>query len=233
VNLHRLASVGSTLDLLHQLAAAGAPHGTTIVAEEQTAGRGARGHLWHSPRGGLWLSRLVRPPNPMVAEVLSLRVGLALARALDALGDLPPVELKWPNDVLLEGKKAAGILCEARWQGPALGWVAIGLGLNVSNALPPDVAHSAIRLADFRADLTVDAVLIRLLAALDEIALDAATLSAAELSEFERRDWLRGRTLREPLEGTVLGLAADGALTVRTIDGRIAAARSGHVVLAE
>lgn len=232
MNVIRYASVGSTLDLMHQMAAAGAAHGTTIVAEEQSAGRGARGNLWHSPPGGLWLSRLIRPRNALGVEVLSLRVGLALARALEGIAGLPPVQLKWPNDVLLEGKKVAGILCEARWQGQVPGWVAIGLGVNVCNVLPAEVMNVAARLADAAPGITPDDVLTPLLSTLDAMELDQQALTPEELLEFGRRDWLRGRALRAPLEGTALGLAPDGALHVRLADGVVSAARSGHVVLA-
>ena len=229
--LYRHERVGSTLDLLHELAHSGAIEGTAVVAREQTAGRGSRGSGWHSPPGGLWMSWLCRPPSPLAGEVLSLRVGLAVASVLDQLGDLPPIQLKWPNDVLIGGRKAAGILCEARWQGGELGWIAVGIGLNVSNPLPTEVA--AARLRDHCPDVTPDSILPVLLEELGSVAGRAPVLAPDELRAFAARDWLSGRTLRQPVAGVARGITSDGALRVVQGDGQIVQVRSGHVVLAD
>ena len=147
--LHYFERVDSTMDLLHQLAAEGAAEGTAVIAGEQLEGRGSRGRSWHSPPGGLWLSMLFRPAGCAV-EVMSLRVGLAVAEALDDL--VPhPVQLKWPNDLMLGERKVGGILCEARWQGHTLGWVAVGVGMNVRNAVPQELTEVATALASERA----------------------------------------------------------------------------------
>lgn len=230
--VYRHERIGSTLDLLHQLAEEGAPSGTAVVAREQTAGRGSRGKTWHSPRGGLWLAWLCRPATPLAAEVLSLRVGLAVARVLEQMGSLPAVGVKWPNDVLVGGRKVAGILCEARWQAGELGWIAVGVGLNVSNPVPPDVAATATRLGDYCGDVTPDSVLAVLLGELAGVEGMGATLTADELAAFDTRDWIRGRLLAEPLAGIARGIAPDGGLRVEQRDGTIDSIRSGHVVLA-
>ena len=81
------------------------------------AGRGSRGRTWHSPLGGLWLSVLYRPRTPAGVELLSLRVGLAVAEAIEAVGRKLHVAIKWPNDLMLDDRKLGGVLCEARWQG--------------------------------------------------------------------------------------------------------------------
>src|SRR4051794_17490868 len=111
------------MDRLHELAEQKAPAGTAVVAEGQTGGRGARGRPWHSPPGGLWLSVLYRPPAPGGLELLSLRLGLLVAAELEAAIPGLPVMLKWPNDLMLRDRKLGGILCEARWQGEAPGWI--------------------------------------------------------------------------------------------------------------
>ena len=108
----RLARTASTMDALHELAQAGAPAGTAVVAEAQVAGRGSRGRGWSSPPGGLWLSVLARPRTAGL-ELLSLRAGLAVAELLDRLGVGARARLKWPNDLMLDGRKAGGILCDA------------------------------------------------------------------------------------------------------------------------
>src|SRR5690349_22611932 len=145
--------VGSTLDVAHELAAAGAEAGTLIVANAQTAGRGRMGRTWRSEQGaGLWLTLIERPADATALEVLSLRVGLALAPALDAFTDAA-VQLKWPNDLYLRGRKLAGILIEARWREGHPEWVAIGVGINLR---PPAAEPRAVGLG---ARVSRDAVL--------------------------------------------------------------------------
>lgn len=225
--VHRLEQVSSTQDEAHRLAAAGAPAGTAIVAERQTAGRGSRGRTWQSPAGGLWMSVISRPADGAGVELLGLRAGLATAAALDGVGGLPPVELKWPNDVLINGRKVGGILCEARWQGDALAWVAVGIGLNVRNRAPTAARLPGASLTEWRADLAVDDVLRALLAELHDLDAGGPTLARPELAAWHRRDWLRGRTLRVPVAGTVEGIDADGALRVRRTDATLELVRSG------
>lgn len=223
--------VGSTMDVIHQLAAEGAEAGTMVTAGEQLEGRGSRGRAWHSPPGGLWVSTLFRPPATEGLEVISLRVGVAVAEALDPL--VPgPIQLKWPNDLMLGDRKVGGILCEARWQGGALGWVAVGIGLNVRNRIPVELRQIAVSLAEVRPEITVEATIEPVVTALRQVDLRADRLSSIELDRFAARDWLRGREIRSPLCGTVTGLGADGALLVRTAGRSDAPMRSGSVELA-
>jgi len=140
--------LGSTLDAVHDLGAQGAAAGTTVIAEEQTAGRGRDGRTWHSPAGGVWLGMLLRPARVELG-VMSVRVGLAVADAVDTLLGRLETRLKWPNDVLLAERKLAGILCEGRWQGEALQWLAVGVGANVRNPIPGAVARRAVALAEW------------------------------------------------------------------------------------
>jgi BirA family biotin operon repressor/biotin-[acetyl-CoA-carboxylase] ligase len=223
--------VSSTMDVIHQLAAEGADAGTVVVAGEQLEGRGSRGRSWHSPPGGLWLSALFRPPSTGAIEVVSLRVGLAVAAAIESLVS-GPIHLKWPNDLMLEERKVGGILCEARWQGGALGWVAAGVGLNVRNQIPPQLSGLAVSLAEIEAEVTLEDVGDRIVAALRNIDLCGEQLSPPELDQFARRDWLSGRQIREPMSGTVTGVRQDGALLVRTANGADIPLRSGSVELA-
>ena len=227
----RLASTPSTMDALHALAEAGAEAGTAVVAEVQESGRGSRGRGWSSPRGGLWLSVLARP-RAAALEVLSLRAGLAVAELLETLGAEGRIALKWPNDLMLDDRKCGGILCEARWQGATPAWVAIGLGLNVTNAVPPALSETATGLASILPALTTEALVIPMVEALRRVDAAAGTLGDGERTRFARRDWLRGRALAAPVSGTADGLAADGALLVRGQDGTTMAVRSGTVALA-
>jgi BirA family biotin operon repressor/biotin-[acetyl-CoA-carboxylase] ligase len=164
-------------------------------------------------------------------EVISLRVGLAVADAIQ--GRVPePLQLKWPNDLMLEGRKVGGVLCEARWQGDALGWVAVGIGMNVRNRIPDELGASAVSLAELIPETTVDEIAEPVVAALRVLDLASGRLSPSELNRFARRDWLRGRTIREPVTGTVTGVGEDGALLVRVASGSDVSLRSGPVELA-
>ena len=145
-------TLASSLDAIHNLGAQGVPAGSVVIAEEQTAGRGRDGRTWRSPLGGVWLGMLVRPPFPD-AGILSLRAGLVVADVADELLGRTPAALKWPNDVLLDGRKLAGILCEARWQGDAPQWLALGIGINVANEIPAELADRAIALRELLPDV--------------------------------------------------------------------------------
>ena len=229
--LHYFERVGSTMDVLHELAAAGAPAGTAVLAGEQLAGRGSRGRLWHSPPGGLWLSLLFRPARIEGLELLSLRVGLAAAEVVQTM--VPKaLQLKWPNDLMLEGRKVGGVLCEARWQGDTLGWIVVGIGMNIRNRIPEELSSVAVSLSEDRPDITAESIVPPLLATLRQLDLATGQLSALELKQFAGRDWLQGRQLAEPVAGTAAGLGQDGALLVRTSHGAQVQVRNGPVQLA-
>jgi BirA family biotin operon repressor/biotin-[acetyl-CoA-carboxylase] ligase len=229
--LHYFDRVSSTMDVIHQLASEGASAGTAVIAGEQLEGRGSRGRSWHSPVGGLWLSVVFKPPVVEGIEVISLRVGLTVAEAIQR--HIPKgLQIKWPNDLMLGDRKVGGVLCEARWQGELLGWVAVGIGLNVRNRIPDELGAVAVSLSESIPGITVEEVAKPILAALRALDLGSGRLSPAELVRFSRRDWLRGRVIREPVAGRVTGVGDDGALLVRTASGADASLRTGSVELA-
>jgi len=230
--IHWMDTVESTLDELHALAEAGAPDGTVVVAKEQTQGRGSRGRSWHSPVGGCWFSILQRGEATSGSSVLSIRVGLAVADVISALGVRHPVRLKWPNDLMWCDRKLGGILCEAQWLGPNREWVAIGIGINVRNELPKDVKRTAICLGHLLPDITPEALVEPLAERLRSMRDSGPTLSLAEASALTSRDYLFGRRLIEPLPGVARGVSREGELVVETQGGVIQAVRTGHVVLA-
>ena len=219
----------SALDAIHDLGAQGAPSGTVVLAEEQTAGRGRDGRTWRSPAGGVWLGMLLRPPVP-VAGVLSLRIGLVLADVVEAVVPGRRPALKWPNDVLVNDRKVAGILCESRWQGDALQWLGVGIGINVANAVPAELEQQAISLSELRPGVRRIDVLDVLVPALVRLTAHGAQLTEFECAAFARRDWLRGRHIRAPLAGRAAGIRPDGALLVDTGAGTTMV-RDGHVEL--
>lgn len=221
--------VASTQDLIHDLGAEGAPDGTAVVAVEQTAGRGSRGRTWASPRGGLWLSVLCRPTGAAPPDAFSLRVALAVADALETAG-VSRVELKWPNDLLVGGRKIGGILSEARWTGERVGWVAVGVGINVSNPLPVELQETAAAVGELVPGLRASDLAAPVIAAVRAAAAIVAPLDAGERARFAARDALAGRVLDAPMAGTADGVDPDGALRIRRADGTVNAVRVGPAV---
>jgi len=219
-----LESTTSTLDIAHRLAAEGAPAGTLVIANEQTAGRGRGGKSWRSaPGAGLWLTLIDRPVDNSGLGVLSLRVGLAAAEALDRFAP-EPIRLKWPNDLYIDQGKLGGILVEARWREQAVEWVAIGLGVNVK---APDNVETSAGLEPGAERLDVLADLVPAI-----VAATRATgpLDAGEMEEFAARDIARGKRCVEPAVGRVAGITPNGELLVALADA-IVPFRSGSLVL--
>ncbi len=227
--LIELEETESTQDVLHQLAADGAAAGTAVVARVQLGGRGSRGRSWASPVGGLWLSTLCRPTGAGAVDVLSLRVGLGVAQALEAAAPGVAIGLKWPNDLMLADRKLGGILCEARWQGGQVGWVAVGVGLNVANPIPGPLAAQAVSLFELVPGVSPERLRPAVIAAVLEAGTRTGHLAEPELSAWQARDWLRNRELLAPVAGWSLGPAPDGQLLVRTAAGAVEGLRSGTV----
>ena len=218
-------SVPSTMDESHRLAAAGAPAGTIVIADEQTAGRGRGGRRWvsHSSHG-LWMTLLERPDSESGLDVLSLRLGLRVAPVLEHFAGRR-VTVKWPNDLYAGPRKLAGILVEARWRDGRPDWVAIGIGVNV--APPPDVPSAVgVRSTTKRAEL-LEALVPALRGAMGE----RGPLTRTELADFAVRDYARGRVCSLPARGVVLGISSDGALVIESERG-LAHHRGGSLELA-
>jgi BirA family biotin operon repressor/biotin-[acetyl-CoA-carboxylase] ligase len=169
------------------------------------------------------MTLIERPSDTSALDVLSLRVGLAAARALDAFAS-EPVRVKWPNDLFVGSSKLAGVLVETRWRGDRLDWIAIGLGVNMDP--PPDQQRAAyLEPGALRTDV-ITALVPELRAAASMIGI----LTAEEMDEFASRDLARGKTCTEPLRGRVVGIAPTGELLVELADS-VARVRSGSLVL--
>jgi BirA family transcriptional regulator, biotin operon repressor / biotin---[acetyl-CoA-carboxylase] ligase len=204
-----LRETTSTNERARALAAAGAPHGTLVTADEQLAGRGRQGRVWTAPPGSAVLMSVVLRE---LTETLPLTAAVAVCEAL-------PVEaaIKWPNDVWIEERKVAGILIEAR---PLDGWAVLGIGLNVTTEeFPPELHATSLKLAG--ADVSQDEALAAVLGALERwLAAPASEVLAA----WRGRDALLGRTIRwdnGSNEGTAAGVDSSGALIVETAGGRV------------
>ena len=221
--LRAYRSVPSTQALARTWAETGAPEGAVVLADHQTAGRGRRGRAWAAPPGtSLLFSVVLRPPLPVTRwPEIPLAAGCAVAEGLEGAAGVTAA-LKWPNDVLVDGRKLAGILAEGIAGPPPL--VILGVGVNVSQAdadWPSDLAGRARSLADVAAPVTRVAVLSAVLARLE--AWYGRLL--AEGFEPVRAAWrLRGllgvRVLLPAGEGTAVDLAPGGELVVRREDGQ-------------
>ncbi len=215
----------STMDMAMALGTGGAPHGTLVEAGEQTAGRGRLGRRWEAPAGSAFLgSWLLRAPAGMDLAGLSPAVAAAVLRTVVALAPGAPVEYKWPNDVLVEGRKVAGILLTARAM-PGESLVIAGTGINVSRAsVPPGLPATC--LAEWT-DVAIADVRERLATEMDaiwEAALGEGGLPERDRALLEARMALRGRAVElllpdGAITGVGVGLAPDGGLRLRALDG--------------
>ena len=232
-----LLDCGSTNDEAARLARAGARHGTIVLAESQRAGRGRDGRPWASPPGlGLSLSAIVRPPLPLaLVPPMTLAIGVALCDAIRTTG--ADAELKWPNDILVRGKKLAGVLVEAQSQGTRLEAVIVGIGVNLGGALPDSVATTAITLAEAAGVTTNrEAFLATLLEHVEHwidryVAGGLPAVSEAWQARMARNLIARAHALAtsDVVVGEVAGLDGDGALLLRDDAGTLHRVRSGDV----
>jgi len=211
--------VDSTNERARALAAAGAPHGTLVTADEQSAGRGRHGRSWRAEPGSALLLSLVLRDLDTSDAILPLAAAVAVCEAAE---EVAPVEcrIKWPNDVWIERRKLAGILIEGR---PQQGWTVLGIGLNVTTTrFPGELSETAtsLRLAAPGSEGEVDEVLGVLLEALTRW-LNHPT--AGVLAAWRSRDALRGEPIRwSGGRGTAVGVDDAGALLVETPEGRLA-----------
>jgi BirA family biotin operon repressor/biotin-[acetyl-CoA-carboxylase] ligase len=229
--------VTSTNDRVAELSREGAPALTTVLALEQSRGRGRSGKKWHSAAGtGLWISTLF-VQKVAVSSALPLLVGLAAARALESLTPELRVGLKWPNDLFLEGGKVGGILCESTVGEAELRSVVVGVGLNLREAeggFPPELGSPATTLEhEIGQPVSTSLVATRLMAQLrghSRGAFDSFTVETR--SAFAERDLLYRKAVRtEQGAGTAHGIDGSGALILERSDGTRTSVRAGSVEL--
>ncbi len=219
--VHRLDEVVSTMDEARALAAAGVPHGTAVTARLQTGGRGRGGRRWVSPPGNLYATVVLRPDGgARRAPELGFVVALALAEAVDALAG-PGTALKWPNDVLRDGAKLAGILLDYVDEATVLA----GVGVNVAHQ-PDGMPYPVTSLRKLGCLADAEGVLHVLLARLDVgwAAWQADGL-APVLTRWRARGPALGASMRvrmgsDTIRGVFAGLGVDGTLLLDTAAGR-------------
>lgn len=231
--------VASTNDVAKQMADAGEPEGTLVIADEQTAGRGRLGRAWIAPpRASILMSLILRPHlEPRQAARVMMAVSLGACDGIRAATGLEP-QIKWPNDILLRGKKCGGILAEASTSGERIDYVIVGLGLNVNFAAESveEIPADATTLADElgqpvrRAPLTQN-----LLRAIERYYLKLCAgenlreVWIARLITLKQR--VRAQTTGGAEEGVAEDFDADGALLLRRADGSLVRLIAGDVTL--
>ncbi len=246
--IKRVGEVESTNDIALDLGVKGAVAGTIVVADSQSKGRGRLRRQWFSPPGeGLYFS-MIYYPNLSVADLpkITLAVGVAVCEAVERECRLV-LGIKWPNDLLFEGKKIGGILCET---GPVTGdeptggiLAVLGIGLNVSTSktdFPGSLSGRAASLANYtRTEIDKELLLIALADKIDNaIILLENNQFDSILMEWKKRDVLIGRTLSwvtgqgDVVTGTAVGIDANGLYHIRSEDGRIHDVISGDIEIA-
>ncbi|PYU36200.1 MAG: biotin--[acetyl-CoA-carboxylase] ligase [Acidobacteria bacterium] len=237
--IYHFFKIDSTNNLALHLGHEGEPHGAVVIAEEQTAGRGRVGRSWHSEKSsGIYLTVLLRPKiSPVQAPIMTLVAGLA---ARDAVAEQTgyQADLRWPNDLLLDGKKFCGILTEMHAEPDHVHFVIVGIGINVNHTrMPEELARIAtsLRIESGRSHSRLE-LLVRLLRCLDSyynrfLAEGAAPILTrfAEVSSYARGKRVRISTATETYVGTTAGLEPNGLLRVERDDGRMEVVTSGDV----
>ena len=229
--LEAWSQLGSTNDRLRSLARDGAPAFTVVLADEQTTGRGRGGRRWISPAGqGLWLSVLLRLPEASVYRLAPLYLGLAVCRAVERVSGGLSLCLKWPNDVLMDGRKLAGVLCENDGGGMVVGGVGINVAAQLSD-FPADVAGQAATLANAPGGVPSRGDLAGAL--IGEVrALFAKRPHGNPLEEIRARDCLRGREIEvNELRGVAAGIDEAGHLLLQVEGREPVAVVAGSVVV--
>jgi BirA family biotin operon repressor/biotin-[acetyl-CoA-carboxylase] ligase len=237
--LHAYDTVSSTNDVARALALEGAQEGTVIIAETQTGGRGRMDRAWFSPKGGLWFSIILKPKT-RAREVskITLAVGVAIAKALKRQFNLN-VEVKWPNDVLANGRKVCGILTESVTYGEAAKIVVVGVGLNANISLAKFSRSIRDSLTTLKEELKTRVSLEPLLCGIFyQIEREYAFFLKGEFSRILNEWKVFASFIGKEVEVTVFnenfrGLAedvdAEGSLIVRLSDGSVKTVSVGDV----
>lgn len=237
--LYYYASIDTTMRRAVELAEAGEPAGAIVIAEEQTAGKGRFGRSWISEReSGLYFSIILRPRvSAAGASVATLALGLASSRAIRQITGLA-CDLRWPNDVLIGGRKCCGILTEMAAEGESVRYVVAGIGINVNQArLPEELSETATSLRlETGCEYSREALLAETLKEIDRyMAILVERGPAAVVELFQRASsYAEGKRVivmngGEKIEGSTAGLTASGTLLLRRDDGATVPVLAGSV----
>lgn len=237
--VHCFSEVASTNDLAKELATIGAKEGTVIIAETQTSGKGRLNRRWASPKGGIWLSMILRPKlRTKNLPKLTLMTSLAVAKTIDQLFNLKP-EVKWPNDVLVSGKKLCGILTQCSTTDDRIGFVVVGIGINVNfelDSLPKQVRENATSLKhELKREIDKEQFLSVLLEKIEHYYFMLTEgRSSLVLKEWKSlcgllNSYVEIVDLKEKIEGWATDVDENGALIIKLQDGTLRKVLSGDV----
>ncbi|MBP1969588.1 BirA family biotin operon repressor/biotin-[acetyl-CoA-carboxylase] ligase [Virgibacillus natechei] len=233
-------TTASTQIIAHQAAQDNAKHGTIIIADEQTKGRGRMDRTWHSAQNkGIWLSIILRPAIlPYLAPQLTLLTATVLAETIRSYTNTEPL-IKWPNDILLNNKKTAGILTEMQAEQDQIQYVVIGIGVNVNqtyNELPQDVNLNATSLQiETNKDWSIKNIIQDLLVTFEKSYETYMKNGFSEVKQkwensgFKIGENILIKTSRDQWEAAFLGIAEDGALIYKGIDKEEKRLYSGEI----
>lgn len=239
--VHHFFRTDSTQNVAMRLAAEGEPHGSLVIAEEQSAGRGRVGRSWFSEKtSGIYFSLILRPPlAPVHAPLLTLAAGLAGYEAVRNVTGLP-VDIRWPNDLTIGTRKFAGILTEMLAETDRVHHVVVGVGINVNHTKLPaelETIATSLRIEGGRAYSRLE-ILARLLESFDRYSNRLLTPEGKQTilagwsaaSSYASGKRVRVSTGTEEFTGTTAGLDANGLLCIRREDGRVEAVLAGDIL---
>ncbi len=245
-NLIFLQETASTNKVLKKMAAENAPEGTVVISEMQSAGRGRRGKAWSSvPNMGIWMSILLRPNlHPSAVQTLTLAASVAVIRALEPL-EIERMGIKWPNDILINGRKVCGILTELSAEAERVDWVILGIGLNV-NHIKPDFPNDIASIAtSLRMNVNENTELDRSVIAaniINEIENVYRCFiekgSSWVVEEWKKRNITLGKSIKiinqqGSFNAEALDITAEGKLIVKDDDDKIHEMLSGEISIRE
>jgi len=231
--IHYFPEIGSTMEVARELAKRGAREGTIVIAEAQTCGRGRLSREWLSPQGGIYFSLVLRPRiSPAYAPRINLMASVAVASTIRKLFGLK-AELKWPNDVLIEGRKVCGILAEMDAEMDVVNFVNVGIGINANTSIP-QFAKTATSLKDVLGREISRKEFLSVL--LGEIERQQALLMEADLlKEWKKISGTLNKYVRilspgEVIVGQAIDIDTTGALIIRKSSGSLEKALAGDCI---
>jgi BirA family biotin operon repressor/biotin-[acetyl-CoA-carboxylase] ligase len=231
--IHYFPEIGSTMDAARELAKKGAPEGTVVIGEAQTSGRGRLSRHWISPQGGIYFTLTLRPRmSPVYAPRINLMAAVAVAASIRKLFALK-AELKWPNDVLISGKKVCGILAEIDAEMDIVNFVNIGIGVNANNSVARFEKTATSLKEVLGREISRKELLGTLIGEIEQrrsLLMKADLLREwKELSATLNRE-VRVVSLGEEITGQAVDIDATGALILKTSDGSLRTVLAGDCI---
>ena len=231
--IHHFQEIGSTMGVARELARKGVAEGTIVIAESQTHGRGRLGREWLSPKGGIFFTLILRPKiSPAYAPRINLMISVAVAKAIRKAFDLK-AELKWPNDVLIEGRKICGILAEMEAEMDRVNFINLGIGINANTSISPYEKTATSLKEELGKEVSRKELLNSVL---KEIAKQQALLTKNDLlEEWKRLSATLNKQVRivspgEEMMGRAIDIDANGALVIKGKDGSLRSVIAGDCI---